>query len=377
MGRVKDLWLTTSRRRTAKYGRGKRWLAVWSGQDGSERSRAFDRKIDAERYAAAMEADQLRGVYVDPRRGAMLARDYGENKFLPSLVHLRPNSAATYASALRAHWWPLVGDRQMRSLSRSDMKSAVAALASTMAPSSVKTVFGVMRAMMAAAVDDGVIPVSPCSRVPLPRVQPREVEPLPAAAVLALADALPGRYRVAVVLGAGAGLRLGEAAGLTVPRVNFLQRRIMVVEQAQNGELAPLKTRASRRAVPADDWALAEITAHLQRYGAGPGQVIMTNSAGGLVRRSPFGKTWRAAVKAAGLPAGTRYHALRHFYASALIAANLNPKVIQARLGHAAIAETMDTYGHLFPDSEDLGRGAVESALGTALAEQGRNRSTL
>ncbi len=30
-------------------------------------------------------------------------------------------------------------------------------------------------------------------------------------------------------------------------------------------------------------------------------------------------------------------------------AANLNQKVIQARLGHATIAETMDTYGHLFP----------------------------
>ena len=31
--------------------------------------------------------------------------------------------------------------------------------------------------------------------------------------------------------------------------------------------------------------------------------------------------------------------------------------MIQARLGHATITETMDTYGHLFPDAEDLGRG--------------------
>jgi integrase len=48
--------------------------------------------------------------------------------------------------------------------------------------------------------------------------------------------------------------------------------------------------------------------------------------------------------------------------------------VIQERLGHATMAETMDTYGHLFPDSEDLGRGAIDSALRNALAEQGRNR---
>src|SRR5260221_12743735 len=75
------------------------------------------------------------------------------------------------------------------------------------------------------------------------------------------------------------------------------------------------------------------------------------------------------------LPVGTRFHDLRHFYASALIAANLNPKVIQTRLGHATIAETMDTYGHLFPDAEDLGRSAVDQALGTLLTEQSRNQS--
>jgi integrase len=97
--------------------------------------------------------------------------------------------------------------------------------------------------------------------------------------------------------------------------------------------------------------------------------VIVTNAAGRIAQRNSFGHCWRAAVEDAGLPAGTRFHDLRHCYASALIAANLNPKVIQARLGHTSITETMDTYAHLFPDSEDLGRGAVEAALGDALAE--------
>ena len=46
---------------------------------------------------------------------------------------------------------------------------------------------------------------------------------------------------------------------------------------------------------------------------------------------------------------GNEVHDLRHFYASTLIAANLNPKVIQARLGHATITETMDTYGNSSP----------------------------
>ncbi len=41
----------------------------------------------------------------------------------------------------------------------------------------------------------------------------------------------------------------------------------------------------------------------------------------------------------------------RHTYPSSLIAQNLHPKVIQERLGHASIVETMDTYSHLFPQA--------------------------
>lgn len=38
-------------------------------------------------------------------------------------------------------------------------------------------------------------------------------------------------------------------------------------------------------------------------------------------------------------------------------------KVVQARLGHATAAETLDTYAHLWPDSEDRTRAAVDSVL--------------
>jgi hypothetical protein len=58
-----------------------------------------------------------------------------------------------------------------------------------------------------------------------------------------------------------------------------------------------------------------------------------------------------------------------------LLVANLNPNVIHARLGHATIAETMDTYGHLFPDAEDLGRGAIDAIFAVALTEQERNQN--
>jgi hypothetical protein len=72
-------------------------------------------------------------------------------------------------------------------------------------------------------------------------------------------------------------------------------------------------------------------------------------------------------VKAAGLPEGTTYHDLRHFYASLLIRHGESVKVVQARLGHATAAEMLDTYSHLWPDSEDRTSAAVDSVLGGAL----------
>jgi integrase len=55
----------------------------------------------------------------------------------------------------------------------------------------------------------------------------------------------------------------------------------------------------------------------------------------------------------------TGLHALRHFYASWLInrkkdgGLELPAKTVQARMGHSSIIVTMDTYGHLFPNTDD------------------------
>ncbi|MFH8927666.1 hypothetical protein ACH4D4_11535 [Streptomyces pristinaespiralis] len=61
---------------------------------------------------------------------------------------------------------------------------------------------------------------------------------------------------------------------------------------------------------------------------------------------------------------------LRHFYASTLIAAGLHPKTIHARLGHATMAETMDTYGHLFPEADEQGRGALDAAFAAGVPQK-------
>jgi integrase len=82
------------------------------------------------------------------------------------------------------------------------------------------------------------------------------------------------------------------------------------------------------------------------------------------IRRSLLAD-WRR-VRLLRLVTRTPFHRLRHGCASLLIAQDVSPKKLQARLGHASITETMDTYGHIYPDDDTSVREVIEPAFDDA-----------
>src|SRR6185437_475184 len=103
-----------------------------------------------------------------------------------------------------------------------------------------------LQRLFAAAVEDRVVAVSPCRRIQLPKDADEEVVPPTVEQVAKAVDAAPDRYRAAVVLLAGAGLRIGELLGVRVTDVDFLRRTIRVERQRlQSGEIGPVKSAKS------------------------------------------------------------------------------------------------------------------------------------
>jgi len=89
---------------------------------------------------------------------------------------------------------------------------------------------------------------------------------------------------------------------------------------------------------------------------------------------------WRleSAIRAArskveDLPGGFRFHDLRHYLASLLVASGADVKKVQARLRHASAKTTLDMYGHLWPDADESTRTALEAVF-ESRPEQARNR---
>ena len=84
-----------------------------------------------------------------------------------------------------------------------------------------------------------------------------------------------------------------------------------------------------------------------------------------------------ARAKVPGLAGNFRYQDLRHYFASLLIASGSDVKVVQARLRHASAKTTLDTYSHLWPDSDDSTRAAVDAVMAVraeALADSLRTK---
>jgi integrase len=338
-----------------------RWRARYRDPAGKEHAKHFTRRVDAERFLTSVEYSKLTGGYVDPRAGRITFGEYA-NKWRAAQVW-RPSSTAAVETSFRQHVLPRFGDRPLASIRPSEVQAWVRELSDTLAPATVKLAYRFFASAMRAAVTDRVLATSPCVGVKLPEIARELVVPLELHQVQALADAMPDRYRALVILGAGTGLRQGEAFGLTVDRIDFLRRVLTVDRQLvllPEPHLAAPKTRASHRSVPLPDTVLDALSQHLAEFPTDG--YVFTNESRQSLRRSVFSRVWRRAVGTAGLPAGTSFHDLRHHYASLLIDHGESVKIVQARLGHASAAETLNTYSHLWPDSEDRTRAAVDTA---------------
>jgi integrase len=343
------------------------WQVRYKTPERKSRKKSFAKKPDALRYKTSVEHSVLSGSYVDPSAGKITFRTYGE-QWRKVQVH-RASTAAQVETNLRRHIYPRLGERPVGSIRRSEIQALVRALSDELAPATVEVVYTWLCTVFKAAMSDRVIATTPCADVKLPHVEKPQVVPWEPERVAALVAAVPERYKALVVMGAGTGIRISEALGLTVDRIDFMRRMIRVDRQlarvTDDGEpmFGPVKDRHNRpRTIPLPDAVLPALVEHCRVFSRQSG-LVFVGPIGTPIRRSTWSDTWRKAAEPLGVEKGEGFHALRHFYASTLIRAGESVKVVQERLGHSSATMTLDVYGHLFASDEDRTRAAIDGVL--------------
>jgi len=335
-----------------------KWRARYRDASGKEFAKHFPRRVDGQRWLDEQTSALVTGMHVDPKTARSTVEEWCDT-WLDGYGTRRASSVRQARTHI-AHIVAEFGPRPIGTVRPSDVKAWTAKLYEKgLDDSYVYAIYRRLSQIMSDAVLDGVIPRNPCSR----RTSPPQGKQRPYVAttkqVWELHDAMPAHLRPAVLLGAFTGLRTAETCGLRVADVDFM--RDPKVNPAVQYPAEPLKTEMSRTPIPIPRDLANTLSAHVAAHRA---EHLVSGEDGEQL--GPW--VLQRAVAAArgtvdGLPEGFRYHDLRHYYASLLIASGANVKVVQSRLRHASAKTTLDTYGHLWPDQDEATRTAVETVL--------------
>lgn len=354
------------------------WRARYRDSDGKEHARHFKRKIDAQQWLDTVTASVVRGDYVDPNAGRVTFRD-----FYAAWAPLQLWESGTRENMDLVAKQATFADIELRKVRRSHVDAWVQHMVGRdMAPRTIQTRVSHARSVFRAAVRDQVIARDPSEGARLPRVRSREhaMDIPTATAVRALLDAAEPWFRVAVGLGAFAGLRIGEANGVQLRDVDFPRRTLHVARQVQRTPPGPVEVRppkyGSERTVHLPDGLLHMLSTHLEDVGVyGEDRWLVPGRDGGPAWPRSMDYQWNKTRDAAGVP--TKFHNLRHFYASGLIAAGCDVVTVQRALGHKSAAITLNVYSHLWPTAEDRTRGAAQELMDDVLGAAADNLRTV
>jgi hypothetical protein len=264
----------TRRQRNGKV----RYLARYTDPSGRERAKSFTRKKDAERFLTGIENDKLRGTWTYPTLGRIQLADWYA-LWRRATVELRPNTEARDERLFRLHILPRFGPMPLVAITQYEVRAWVThTTRQGLAASTVRRAYQLLGKVLGAAVDAGMIAQNPCRRVPLPKIERREMRFLTPAEVARLADSIRPNYRALVLLGAYGGLRIGEMAGLRRGRVDLDHGMVEVAEIVTevSGYLhfGPPKTRAGYRRVGLPRVVVEALAEQLARPGSADDLVL-------------------------------------------------------------------------------------------------------
>ncbi len=396
VGHIEDRWYKTvsgvdgkpRRLKTERHGKGERYRVRYIAPDGRERSKSFpDRaKRAAEDFLSGVEADKHRGTYIDAAAGRTPFDEFAESWLR---THRFDESTRMPVKArVRKHIISFFGKRAVASIQPSPVREWDAGLIEKRLAANTRAVlFAHLSGILTAAVDDGLIAKNPCSAKSVTSPTPTlpRIVPWTAATVAAVRNNLPVRYRPVVDVGAGCGARRGEIFGFSPDDFDFEAGWLTIRRQVKRvgaRMVFGMPKNDKERRVPLPDSVAEAVRVHLKEFP--PVAVtlpwedprhgdlvtvplVFTTTYRTVMRQNVFAATaWHRALRHAGVEVSRAngVHALRHFYASALLDAGESVKAVAEWLGHSNAAFTLRVYAHLMPESPGRARRALDMLFG-------------
>lgn len=297
------------------------------------------------------------------RSGADTFGSYLTGRWLPHMrSRVTPSTWRRYEELVRLHLISRCGRVRLDKLRPHHLQSALdGMLADGAAAASVVKVHRVASQALRHAVRWQLLAVSPAVGVSPPRPARRTLRIPDSSETKRILAAAEGPCRIALQIAATTGMRRGEVLAL---RWSDIEVDVLRVRQG--------KTPRARRTISLPASTVAALKRHRveqaeRRLLCGEAwqetELVVDRGDGAAVHPDVMTRAFEKAAKAAELQ-GIRLHDLRHAFASTLLAAGVNVKVVSEALGHASTSFTMDVYAHVLPTMGEQVATAIEAALG-------------
>lgn len=332
----------------------------------------FQAKADATAWLSTIQADILRGAWVDPRAGKQTFEDYAES-WLAGRSDLRPTTRAKYDQLLRGHLIPKFGAREIARLAPSDIRTWYHGLAGEH-QATADDAYRLLRAILNTAVADELLVKSPCVVKGAGSVRAAERPVISMQDVVRALEAVPERYRVGLLLAAWCQLRRGELLGLQRRHVDILNGTIRieqawVVTAAGVSVLGPPKTQAGTRTLNVPGHVLPHLSKHLERFTGEHSEAwLLSGPDGGPLSARTISRYWDKARRSIGRPE-LHLHDLRHSGLTWSAATGASVAELMRRGGHASPAAAL-RYQHATEDRDKALADALTVLAASASAGQ-------
>ena len=303
------------------------------------------------------------GIYFEPSRikvGQWL--DIWHSEYLGGV---KSHTISQYGTQIKVHLKPAFGETKLQALTAPIIQRMYNTKRLELSAKSIRNLHGVLHKALAQAVKIGYIRYNPADACELPRVIEKPIKPIEGENVNKFLTAIKGhKYETLYKVTLFTGVRQGEVLGLTWDDINFADSTISINKQLQKERIdggggkyrfVPLKNDKGRIIAPATyvldalhDHKMKQNELQLKSGGVwdNPLNLVFTDELGHHLYTQTVLKQFKRIVDNIGIPE-TRFHDLRHTYATLALQNGDDIKSVSEALGHATVAFTLDVYGHV------------------------------
>lgn len=267
-----------------------------------------------------------------------------------------------YRRDMKRHIAPLLGKEKLRELRRVQIQEAERELEGRLSGGTVRGVMRLLKAILAAAVEKGVLEQSPYREIRLPCGGKKRPRVLSVREQKKLEGEVKRSGGMEYLICLYTGLRVGEVCGLRWEDIDLeghvLQVRHTVKRTKAEGgrrktalRLEGPKTESGCREIPLPAF-LVGLLKNARREGANG--FVFKGVGGGMRDTRTMQKKLERICEKVGLE-GVHMHTLRHSFSTRCLEQGVGVEVLSALLGHSTPQITLKYYAHCTPEAKREG----------------------